>query len=169
MGGCGKCRGVWVDRKAFEKICKPAASPRETRVARASAAQRLKCPICYYWMDARNFGNSSELIIDICRRHGTWLDSTELQAILRNSKRPNGAEVNASPSTPSMFATTAAIGAASTATAIAPPDRSTLERAGEIVFDLLDFADCIDMGDLGDIADILGCIAEISFSLFDGV
>jgi D-alanine-D-alanine ligase len=34
-------------------------------------------------MDARNFENCPELVVDICGRHGAWLDAGELQAVMR--------------------------------------------------------------------------------------
>jgi Zn-finger nucleic acid-binding protein len=169
LAGCTKCRGVWVDRKIFDTISKRDSLPREPGRKHTAAAQRLKCPICYYWMEARNFGDSPDRIIDVCRRHGTWLDANELQSLLRPGKYPSVPTTRPSPISPAVFATTAAITAASTAAVIPSQDRSTLERTGELVFNLLDFTDLVDIGDLGDVADLAVALAEISLSFFDGV
>ena len=169
LAGCAKCRGVWIDRKIFDKLSKRDSLPREPRRKHNSAAQRIKCPICYYWMEAKTFGDSPDRIIDVCCRHGTWLDANELQSLLRPGKERNTPNTRTSLITPTIFATSAAITAASTAAAAPSQDRSTLERAGELIFDLLDFADLVDVGDLGGVADLAATLAEMGLSLFDGV
>ena len=41
----------------------------------------LKCPECDAYMRRRNFRKASGVIIDSCRKHGTWLDADELEQI----------------------------------------------------------------------------------------
>ena len=170
LGGCTNCRGVWVDRKIFDKIAKRDASPREARRTRSGGPQRLKCPICYYWMEAKNFGESPDHVIDVCRRHGTWLDANELQSILRVRSQRKNPDAIPTPTIPTTVAAAGVVAAASTASSVDPQNRSTLERAGELGELVLDLADFLpDLGDMCDLADVVSGIAEIGFGLFDGL
>lgn len=36
-----------------------------------------KCPICRNFMQRRNFGYRSGVVLDRCQQHGSWLDSGE--------------------------------------------------------------------------------------------
>src|SRR5688572_2229034 len=95
LTGCAKCRGIWVDRAAFEKIAKAKAAPRrfgaarEARGGRVSAQSNARCPVCYYSMEAKSFENCAGLVVDLCRRHGAWFDADELATLLRAVKQPN--------------------------------------------------------------------------------
>jgi Zn-finger nucleic acid-binding protein len=171
LAGCPKCRGVWLDRKAFANLCPPpsqAKNPSALRHARlhgSTAAQTLRCPVCCYSMDAKNLENSPGHTIDVCRRHGAWLDAIELQAILTSIKDRRRASNGAAISTPVIAAAVA-----TTAPMITDPtarnDRSVLERTGDILSDALEMVDFIDLGDVGD---LVSGIAEIGVGLFDGL
>jgi Zn-finger nucleic acid-binding protein len=174
LAACGKCRGVWVERTVFNRIygrdseARGFGAAREIRGIRSTAAQSLKCPVCYYWMDAKNFENCPELVVDVCRRHGTWLDSHEWRSVLKFVKNRKSHATSESVATNRFVAanpgaTLAAAGTALTVHAPASQDRSTLERSGEWVSNLVEFA---DIGELGDL--VIG-VAEIGFSLFDGL
>jgi Zn-finger nucleic acid-binding protein len=93
---CGRCNGLWVAGDGFERLVNraiealrgrdpgllPERAPR-TRGANP-AGQRVqyrKCPECDAFMQRRNFRRSSGVIVDACRRHGTWLDADELEQI----------------------------------------------------------------------------------------
>ena len=41
------------------------------------------CPVCKEQMARRNFGKRSGVVVDICRKHGTWLDAGELNQLLK--------------------------------------------------------------------------------------
>jgi Zn-finger nucleic acid-binding protein len=171
LGGCTNCRGVWVDRKIFDKIARRDSLPREVRRSRSAGPQRLKCPICYYWMEAKNFGDSPDHVIDVCRRHGTWLDANELQSILRVASQRKNPDAIPTPAMPTTVATVGVVAAASSASTVDPQNRSTLERVGELGELVLDLADFLpDLGDVGNLAgDVVSGIAEIGFGLFDGL
>ena len=86
---CAVCGGVWVDAADFERIC----ADRETRAAVLarppqsptpkwqSSIHYRPCIVCGKMMNRMNFGRMSGTVIDVCRGHGTFLDSGELHAI----------------------------------------------------------------------------------------
>lgn len=45
---------------------------------------RALCPECGNVMTRRVYGSFSGILIDICERHGVWLDDNELRAIMRH-------------------------------------------------------------------------------------
>ncbi len=93
---CGSCEGLWIPEGGLEHLVERA---REARRAAAAprppapaprvrggnpAAQRVayrRCPECDAQMQRRNFQRSSGIIVDTCRRHGTWLDADELEQV----------------------------------------------------------------------------------------
>jgi len=90
---CPRCDGMWVDVASFEKIV---AERDEQAVAlgtashipkHASAGEQNKvryvpCPECNQLMNRVNFARCSGVIVDVCKGHGTWFDSDELQQIV---------------------------------------------------------------------------------------
>jgi Zn-finger nucleic acid-binding protein len=89
---CGKCSGLWIDRKSFERIC----ADREEQAAVLGSLvgtpqqhsplnarrQYLPCAKCGELMNRFNFGQRSGIIIDICKPHGIWFDRDELRQIV---------------------------------------------------------------------------------------
>lgn len=170
MVGCATCHGVWVDRKMFGQISPTHAKARKLGAARwargagAKAAQRIKCPICYYWMDATDFEKCPELVIDVCRRHGTWLDANELHSMLRFLKDGGPAKPAIAVHTPLKPAAVPALAGAATLATVSASEhqnRSALEQTGDIIFELLDMA-----GDFVDAGDLIEAAVEIAGSVF---
>jgi Zn-finger nucleic acid-binding protein len=89
---CQKCSGLWVDVKAFEKICADreqqsavlgAASPAPTNaVNNQSKVKYVPCPECKQLMNRINFARCSGVVVDVCKGHGTWFDRDELSRII---------------------------------------------------------------------------------------
>lgn len=90
---CGACGGVWVDARSFAELCANrqeqaayvgAGSPLEAaRVAHTDERVRyVKCPDCGAVMNRVNFARWSGVIVDVCKRHGTWFDRDELRQIV---------------------------------------------------------------------------------------
>lgn len=87
---CAGCDGVWVGAADFERICvnreaqaavierRRATAPSEPRRA---PIQYRPCVVCGKLMNRVNFGRVSGTVIDVCRGHGTFLDSGELHAV----------------------------------------------------------------------------------------
>lgn len=90
---CGACGGVWVDARSFAELCaskedqaayvgagSPLAAP---HVPPSDAAVRyVKCPDCGGVMNRVNFARWSGVIVDVCKKHGTWFDRDELRQII---------------------------------------------------------------------------------------
>jgi Zn-finger nucleic acid-binding protein len=96
VGECGSCQGLWIPEGRLEELVARArdarrqaapsgAPPPAPRVRGGNpAAQRVayrRCPECDAQMLRRNFQRHSGVIVDVCRRHGTWLDADELEQI----------------------------------------------------------------------------------------
>lgn len=96
---CEQCLGLWVDVGSFEKICAEreqqaavlgaaspvlgAASPaRENAVSETWEVRYVPCPECGELMNRINFARCSGVILDLCKRHGTWFDREELRRIV---------------------------------------------------------------------------------------
>ena len=90
---CTRCEGLWVDRASFDQICAdrekqsavlgmaapvPAAEPG----SELETIRYAPCPVCKQLMNRVNFANCSHVIVDICKRHGTWFDKDELRKIV---------------------------------------------------------------------------------------
>jgi Zn-finger nucleic acid-binding protein len=87
---CPTCGGAWVDRPTLDELVRGAAAVAEARgssepIPRQAIEERVvyrKCPSCAQMMHRRNFGRISGVIVDECRRCGTWFDEGELEAVL---------------------------------------------------------------------------------------
>lgn len=88
---CMKCDGLWVNVRAFEKICADheqqsavlgAASTTPSGSGRPDKVRYVPCPECSQLMNRVNFARCSGVVVDVCRQHGTWFDRDELTAII---------------------------------------------------------------------------------------
>ncbi len=89
---CAKCEGIWLDAATFRQIC----SDRESQSAVLGMAAPLPphesmalepvhyfhCPICDEVMNRVNFAHCSNVIVNVCGRHGTWFDKDELRKVI---------------------------------------------------------------------------------------
>ena len=87
---CLRCGGMWVPRADWKKFVRtaeeaapavldpilvpPPVTRRESLVVRA-------CPRCRRGMVKQHFGRRSGVLVDVCYRHGVWLDAGELRAV----------------------------------------------------------------------------------------
>lgn len=94
LDGCAACGGVWVDPLSFKRLCddhskqsaylgegsvlpKPGAhDPSTTPIVYRPCAQ------CGEMMNRVNFAGASGVVVDVCKRHGTWFDVEELRRIV---------------------------------------------------------------------------------------
>lgn len=92
---CGGCGGVWVDAQSFAQICKsreqqaayvgagsPLPRPSLGEAAQHETVAYVKCPECAQLMNRVNFARCSGVVVDVCKRHGTWFDRDELRQIV---------------------------------------------------------------------------------------
>ena len=89
---CEQCLGLWLDVPSFEKICVDReqqsavlgfASQAPTSAAHeTSKVNYVPCPECSQLMNRMNLARCSGVIVDICKKHGTWFDRDELSRIV---------------------------------------------------------------------------------------
>jgi Zn-finger nucleic acid-binding protein len=89
---CERCLGLWLDVRAFEKICADreqqsavlgTASPAPTHAVREmNKVNYVPCAECSQLMNRINFARCSGVIVDVCKGHGTWFDRDELSRIV---------------------------------------------------------------------------------------
>ena len=93
LNECERCHGLWIEASTFETICTDrerqsvvlgGASTVFTPGKRHLEAkiQYVRCPECRELMHRVNFAKCSGVIIDVCKRHGSWFDRDELQHIV---------------------------------------------------------------------------------------
>jgi len=87
---CDRCHGTWVDAQTFEHICanheaQAAVLHQWSQSERPAAAEihYRRCVACGKMMNRINFGRLSGTVVDVCRRHGTFLDRGELHEIVQ--------------------------------------------------------------------------------------
>jgi Zn-finger nucleic acid-binding protein len=90
---CPNCEGLWADAASLEQIWadreKQAAilgMPSMIKPAEAGAIEEkvryLPCPECRKLMNRINFARISNVVVDVCKGHGTWFDRDELRRIV---------------------------------------------------------------------------------------
>ncbi|MBZ5521864.1 MAG: zf-TFIIB domain-containing protein [Acidobacteriia bacterium] len=85
---CDNCEGIWADAASLEQI----STEREQQAAvlgmpeqhtESGALEKniryLPCPVCHKLMNRLNFAHCSNVIVDVCKPHGTWFDKDELR------------------------------------------------------------------------------------------
>ena len=101
---CQRCFGLWVDAKAFERICADRErqadaldadngdvdpvthAPRRRAPKMVPQSVRYRpCPRCGQLMNRFNFGRVSGIVIDKCAGHGIWFDRDELAKVFQKA------------------------------------------------------------------------------------
>jgi Zn-finger nucleic acid-binding protein len=88
---CEACGGVWIDAVTFERLCTDADSQAAVLHRYAEAERRAidttvhyrPCVTCGTMMNRLNFGKISGTVVDVCKGHGTYLDTGELHRIVQ--------------------------------------------------------------------------------------
>lgn len=86
---CPNCSGIWLDAGDFKILTserdtyKDEDIPREVYLKKPiePKVQYKKCVRCGRIMNRKMYKKISGVIIDICRDHGVWLDSGELEKV----------------------------------------------------------------------------------------
>jgi Zn-finger nucleic acid-binding protein len=87
---CPRCGGLFLARASFDAVVKDAATRARARALddgpERAAPERgfhyRACPVCRKFMNRSNFGGGSGVIVDVCGRHGAFLDRGELTRIV---------------------------------------------------------------------------------------
>ena len=88
---CHECWGLWLDTGELEAILDSKEfefSPEEKQEILEGRAERktgplkpVGCPKCQVRMERLYLDPSVYLVIDLCRRHGVWLDTGEIKLV----------------------------------------------------------------------------------------
>jgi Zn-finger nucleic acid-binding protein len=86
---CAGCDGVWIDAEVFERLVRErdlqstamVKFPARPPATSAASIRYRPCPRCGKMMNRVNFGRVSGTVVDVCRGHGTFLDTGELHQI----------------------------------------------------------------------------------------
>lgn len=88
---CRRCGGLWVEKAALEDICRDrekqalvpgmGAPPAEEGTS-IETVRYVPCPVCSNLMNRVNFANCSNVVVDVCKAHGTWFDRDELRRVV---------------------------------------------------------------------------------------
>jgi Zn-finger nucleic acid-binding protein len=91
---CPGCLGLFLDEVAAKRIITDRAQGRAdallgglprhevSAVVAPGARMYVKCPQCRTVMNRRQFAHGAGVIIDVCKRHGTFFDVGELPAVI---------------------------------------------------------------------------------------
>jgi len=90
---CPVCEGLWVDTVALHQITTDrerqatilgnAADILPTTQLAPERVRYIPCPTCKQLMHRVNFAKCSNVIVDVCKPHGTWFDKDELHRIVK--------------------------------------------------------------------------------------
>jgi Zn-finger nucleic acid-binding protein len=91
---CAHCNGVFIDTVAVERVINDANRRAPALLAALPTADvhvvpkpgekfYVKCPMCHELMNRRQFASGAQIVVDVCKNHGTFFDVGELPAILQ--------------------------------------------------------------------------------------
>ena len=85
---CGVCGGQFVEHTLFREMLSRQGAvdvPEATLALPPRPDPRttyIPCPECSVLMNRKNFGARSGVVVDVCKKHGTWFDEGELPRVL---------------------------------------------------------------------------------------
>ena len=89
---CAACGGLWLDPESLQRLSdgqEERAGVVSVLAARLPAVptppdivRYVPCPRCGKLMNRKNFAQSSGVVLDVCAKHGVWLDRGELERAL---------------------------------------------------------------------------------------
>ncbi|HEX6790592.1 MAG TPA: zf-TFIIB domain-containing protein [Candidatus Krumholzibacteria bacterium] len=99
---CQRCGGVWLDSEEMDLLLEGSEGREEIRrratVEASSDEKKRRCPICSRKMEKARItrtGRETSILIDRCeKRHGTWLDGGELDALVKLSSFPEAHRIH---------------------------------------------------------------------------
>lgn len=92
---CGTCSSLWLDTVTFNALCEENSDQESvlaydrpmTTTTKGETEQvpwkYRPCPECGELMIRKNFLGCSGIIVDFCKKHGTWFEYRELQRIVQ--------------------------------------------------------------------------------------
>jgi len=90
---CDRCGGLWLEAHVFQMICADRehqsvilgdafAKEHQPSLPHETQIRYIPCPHCRQLMNRINFAKCSDVIVDVCKGHGTWFDKDELRQIV---------------------------------------------------------------------------------------
>jgi Zn-finger nucleic acid-binding protein len=86
---CNQCGGMFISPAMLDRIVESRDAPTGLQLAlpkrvykQETSVHYVHCPRCTNTMNRRMFGRISGVIVDVCRDHGVWFDSGELNEVL---------------------------------------------------------------------------------------
>ncbi len=86
---CSLCGGQFVEHALLHDLLARHEHPsvgedhdRHALRPHARTTAYIPCPACSALMNRKNFGLSSGIVVDVCKKHGTWFDLGELPRVL---------------------------------------------------------------------------------------
>jgi len=95
---CDACFGLFFDPGEIETLLENAVSGvfeinhkhieniNKDRYQNHNPVKYIKCPVCQILMNRVSFGHKSGVVVDRCKRHGVWLDSSEITHLMEWKK-----------------------------------------------------------------------------------
>lgn len=82
---CVFCKSLWLDLEELKQLTGMLDDIPGIRLA--DKESKLKCPVCSKSMLRKIFMQRSNLVVDLCREHGIYLENGELTRALELSER----------------------------------------------------------------------------------
>jgi Zn-finger nucleic acid-binding protein len=89
---CAACGGLWLDPESLQRlsdareersdVVSVLAARIPTTTIPPDVVRYVPCPRCNRLMNRKNFAQSSGVVLDVCAKHGVWLDRGELERVL---------------------------------------------------------------------------------------
>jgi len=86
---CDQCGGMFISPAMLDTIVASRDAPTGLHLAlpkrsyaQETAVHYVRCPQCTKTMNRRMFGRISGVVVDVCRDHGVWFDSGELNEVI---------------------------------------------------------------------------------------
>ena len=89
---CAQCGGLWLDPESLQRLSNASEDRSQVAVVLAGRVPMLAtppdtvryipCPRCERLMNRKNFAQGSGVVLDVCSKHGIWLDRGELERLL---------------------------------------------------------------------------------------
>jgi len=76
-----------VQERAGGNPYRESLPPSGRQHAKPDLAEPVSCPTCEVEMDRLEFNGVSNIMVDVCRLHGIWLDGGELALVVENARR----------------------------------------------------------------------------------
>jgi Zn-finger nucleic acid-binding protein len=96
---CARCLGCFVRTQDFSELVEREAAQEDVPVdafipptgsgalPRQDLLAETQCPHCSAAMERARFAQKAALVIDVCPKHGVWMDAGELPRVLDHLKR----------------------------------------------------------------------------------